>query len=132
MWRRLIGEKIELGTVLSDEPLLVRVDVSQIEQVIMNLAVNARDAMPIGGRLTIETERRKPEGSNPVPDAEQSATGDAVVKVADTRIRIDPEVQPRLVEPVFTHKEVGKGTGLGLSITYGIVKSHEGHLQVKS
>ena len=81
--------------------------------------------------------RPKPSGGGrktaiPFPDAAKSATGYAVLKVADTGIGIDPEVQQRLFEPFFTTKEVGKGTGLGLSITYGIVKSHEGHLQVKS
>jgi len=130
MLRRLIGEDIELAMVLADESLRVRADVGQIEQVIMNLGVNARDAMPSGGRLTIETGRRASEENSPDPG--KSHIGYAVLKVADTGIGIDPKAQPHLFEPFFTTKEVGKGTGLGLSIIYGIVKGHKGYLQVES
>ena len=120
MLRRLIGEDIELVTILAGESLEVRVDVGQIEQVIMNLAVNARDAMPGGGRLTLETVKETDElGGADIPYA--------VLKVIDTGTGMDPLVKPHLFEPFFTTKEVGKGTGLGLSIIYGIVKSHKGH-----
>jgi PAS domain S-box-containing protein len=132
MLRRLIGEDIELVTILASESLHVRVDVGQIEQVIMNLAVNARDAMPGGGRLTLQTGVEKPDESIAGPDPGEVSAAYAVLTVTDTGIGIDPQTKAHLFEPFFTTKEVGKGTGLGLSIIYGIVKSHKGHLRVRS
>jgi two-component system cell cycle sensor histidine kinase/response regulator CckA len=129
MLRRLIGEDIELVTIPANEPLPVRVDVGQIEQVIMNLAANARDAMPGGGRLTLETCVRRPDET--VPGADLGAAY-AVLTVTDTGVGIDRAAKAHLFEPFFTTKEPGKGTGLGLSIIYGIVKSHQGHLRVES
>jgi hypothetical protein len=125
MLRRLIGEDIELVTIQAGEPLEVRVDVGQIEQVIMNLAVNARDAMPGGGRLAMETVKETNEPGGP-------GTSYAVLRVTDTGIGVDPLALPHLFEPFFTTKEVGKGSGLGLSISYGIVTSHKGRMRVKS
>src|SRR5262249_32793623 len=121
MLRRLIAENIELVTVLDPELGNVKADPGQIEQVIMNLAVNARDAMPNGGKLTIETangmidESQSPElaGSRPGPYV--------MLSIADTGQGMDDEAKSHLFEPFFTTKEAGKGTGLGLSMVYGIV-----------
>jgi PAS domain S-box-containing protein len=129
--RRVIGEDVTLDTHL--DPLLanVRADPGQIQQVIMNLAVNARDAMPAGGRLTITTSNIS------IRDDEQADSGDvagAVVRVAvtDTGHGIDPQIQTRVFEPFFTTKERGRGTGLGLSTVYGIVKQSGGHIRLRS
>jgi two-component system, cell cycle sensor histidine kinase and response regulator CckA len=132
MLRRLIGEDIELVTILSGEPLCVIADVGQIEQVIMNLATNARDAMPSGGRLTLHTGVREPD-ENVAGDASDPPPGPyALLAVTDTGVGIDEQTKLRLFEPFFTTKEVGKGTGLGLSTIYGIVKNHNGHIRVQS
>jgi two-component system cell cycle sensor histidine kinase/response regulator CckA len=130
--QRVIGEHITLRTSLDPGLAAVRADVSQLEQVIMNLAVNARDAMPTGGRLTIET------GNAPL-DVElarihpEAPAGDyAVLTVADTGTGMSPEVKSHLFEPFFTTKEVGKGTGLGLATVYGIVRQSGGFITVDS
>ncbi len=132
MLRRLIGEDIRIVTRLAGGPVTVKVDVGQIEQVIMNLAVNARDAMPGGGFLTLETYVKKPAKNSSGPDDGEMPGNYGVLSVMDTGIGIDEQNQSRLFEPFFTTKEVGKGTGLGLSVIYGIVKSHKGHLRVNS
>jgi CheY-like chemotaxis protein len=132
MLRRLIGEDIELVTILAKEPLPVWVDVGQIEQVIMNLVANARDAMPRGGRLILETGVRGAEEIPPNAESGEACGAYAVLTVADTGIGIDPSARQRLFEPFFTTKEPGKGTGLGLSMIYGIVKSHNGQVRVES
>jgi len=130
--KRFIRENIELVTELSPEIMPVRADPGQIEQVIMNLVINARDAMPEGGRLTIRTE-------NVVLDEEQckslpeSRPGRFVcLSVSDTGTGMSKEILQRVFEPFFTTKEPGKGTGLGLSIVYGIVKQHDGWINVYS
>jgi two-component system cell cycle sensor histidine kinase/response regulator CckA len=131
MLRRLIGEDIQLITRLADTPLIVQVDVGQIEQVIMNLAVNARDAMPRGGQLSLTTEvRRLVE----IEAGTESAGPDryAVLSVTDTGSGIDEQTRSHLFEPFFTTKDVGKGTGLGLAVLYRIVQNHNGLVKVSS
>src|SRR5207253_6981740 len=108
--RRLIGEDIELVLDLVDEVGAVKADRGQLEQVIVNLALNARDAMPGGGRLTISCTRGEVAGES------------VALEVADTGIGFDDETRQRLFEPFFTTKEAGKGTGLGLATVLGIVE----------
>ncbi len=132
MLRRLIGEDVELHAVLDPELGRVRADLGQIEQVIMNLAVNARDAMPAGGKLTIRT-RNFELGATPASRPPSLAPGCYVVlAVSDTGQGIDEEVQAHIFEPFFTTKQVGTGTGLGLSTVYGIVEQSGGHIAVST
>ena len=130
--RRLIGENIELKFVHGRDLGLVKVDQGQLEQVAINLAVNARDAMPNGGRLTIRTEN----SHQPRPvrrGAETMPAGDYVlIEVADTGVGIAPDTMARIFEPFFSTKEVGCGTGLGLSTVYGIIKQTGGFIFVGS
>ena len=127
MLRRLIGEHIRLVTVLPADLGAVRADPAQLEQVIMNLAVNARDAMPGGGTLTIETANTRGDGSPGVDSAERVR-----LTVTDTGCGMDASVQAHLFEPFFTTKEPGRGTGLGLATVYGIVEQHAGRIDVDS
>ena len=130
MLRRVIGEDVVMTISAKATRPQVRVDPGQIEQVIMNLVVNARDAMPKGGRLTVETEDSTFDASTVPPD---HRPGDYVtLSVSDSGIGMSPEVRARIFEPYFTTKEVGKGTGLGLSTAYGIVQQSEGFIQVFS
>jgi two-component system, cell cycle sensor histidine kinase and response regulator CckA len=124
MLRRLIGEDIELVTDLEPRLGRIRADAGQIEQVLMNLAVNARDAMPGGGRLNLSTRNH--------PAVAEAAATHVVLKVADTGCGIDAAVMAHLFEPFFTTKEAGKGTGLGLATVYGIVHQSGGQLEVES
>ena len=125
MLQRLIGENIRLHTRCADGSLRVRADPAQLEQVIMNLAVNARDAMPEGGLLEIATETEPPRAGQ---------RGDLFhfLSVTDTGTGMSPEVLSRLFEPFFTTKEPGRGTGLGLSTAYGIIKQSGGHITCRS
>jgi PAS domain S-box-containing protein len=131
MLRRLIGEDIELQTSLDPEVARINADPGQLEQVLMNFVVNARDAMPKGGRLIISTSNS--ELSEADAGGLQAARGRYVVlAVSDTGMGMSPEVQQRLFDPFFTTKEQGRGTGLGLSTVYGIVKQSGGEICVQS
>ena len=118
MLRRLIGENIELVTLTAPEPLVIRADPGQMEQVLTNLVVNARDAMPGGGKLTIETA--------------DAGLGHARLTVSDTGVGMTDEVKQHIFEPFYTTKEVGEGSGLGLSTSYGIVTQSGGNIEVTS
>ena len=130
MLRRVIGEDVQLATRLSTTPLNVMIDPGQVEQVIMNLAVNARDAMPFGGTLTIETFQAKSD------DLAELATWDgspfAALALTDTGTGMDADTRAHIFEPFFTTKELGKGTGLGLATVYGIVEQSGGCIVVDS
>jgi signal transduction histidine kinase len=130
--KRLIGEDILIIMDLEGELWRARVDGGSIEQVIMNLAVNARDAMRGGGKLTIKTENvtLDEDQSKHIPESRPGKF--ILLSVTDTGVGMDKEVFQHLFEPFFTTKEIGMGTGLGLSVVYGIVKQHEGWVNVIS
>jgi CheY-like chemotaxis protein len=130
--KRIIGEDIEFSTSFSDRELPVMVDAGQIEQVLMNLATNARDAMPNGGHLHISTlETFVPEGAESLYDVAKPGKY-ACISVSDNGVGIDEKFLGRIFEPFYTTKDVGKGTGLGLSMIYGAIKQHKGSILVKS
>ncbi len=132
MLRRLIGEEIELVMVSAPDLAAVKADPHQVEQMIMNLAVNARDAMPKGGRLTIETANVELDDAFVLQHIGAQPGVYAMLAVSDTGLGMDEEVQKHLLEPFFTTKEKGKGTGLGLSTVYGIVKQSGGYISAYS
>jgi two-component system cell cycle sensor histidine kinase/response regulator CckA len=130
--RRLIGEKVRLDLVHGRDLWPVKVDVSQFEQVIVNLAVNARDAMPDGGKLTVRTANLTAEDSAALSYKGMPAADYVRIDVSDTGTGIPAEIVDKIFEPFFSTKEVGKGTGLGLSTVYGIVKQTGGFVYVDS
>jgi PAS domain S-box-containing protein len=127
---RVVGEDVDFRIELADEELMVLADSGQIEQVLMNLVANARDAMAEGGILTIGTQRL--EVGAGVPGSVVPQGRYALLTVSDTGKGMDEATRQRIFEPFFTTKEVGKGTGLGLSIGYGIIKQHDGEITVES
>ncbi len=129
MLRRLIGEHINLLTVCDPDTGLVKADPGQLEQVLLNLAVNARDAMPGGGKLTIKTRNAE---FGEADDATAAPGSYVMIAVSDTGAGMDAETKAHIFEPFFTTKEKGKGTGLGLATVYGIVKQSGGFIRVSS
>ena len=130
--RRLLGERIEFEFELSEPLRPIRADRSQIEQILLNLFINARDAMPDGGRLSVRTH----DVGDDVPDGLDASLPHAgtyiCLTVTDNGCGIRKEVQSHMFEPFYTTKQVGKGTGLGLSVVYGIVQQHAGRIDVSS
>ncbi|WP_224960846.1 PocR ligand-binding domain-containing protein [Geomonas subterranea] len=129
---RVIGEDIHLKTVTYGDQLIVHADVGQLEQVLINLATNARDSMPKGGLLTIETGLQAVESPFDHESGRAESGSYAVVTVSDSGSGMDEETRNRIFEPFYTTKEIGKGTGLGMAIVYGIVKQHSGIINVYS
>jgi PAS domain S-box-containing protein len=130
--RRTLGDHIELDSILSDNLWTVNVDRSQLETALVNLCVNARDAMPAGGRLLLETTNAILDEDYVALNSEARAGAYAMIAVTDTGTGIAPDVLGKVFEPFFTTKEVGKGTGLGLSMVYGLIKQSNGHIKVYS
>ncbi len=132
MLRRLIGEDVRLRTDLGASSPMVNCDPGQIHQVLLNLAVNARDAMPLGGALTLRTREVLRRDLSPRPEAGFPTDRFVELEVADTGTGMTPEVRDRLFEPFFTTKEHGKGTGLGLAVVHGVVRQCGGFIEVAS
>jgi CheY-like chemotaxis protein len=129
---RTLGEQIELESVLSPRLWTVEIDQNQLESTVLNLAVNARDAMPSGGKLTIETQNTFLDESYAATDAEVRPGQYVVISVSDTGSGMSKSTLARAFEPFFTTKETGRGTGLGLSMVYGFVKQSGGHVTIYS
>jgi two-component system cell cycle sensor histidine kinase/response regulator CckA len=132
MLSRLIGEDVELITVAGAEPATVRTDPGQLEQVVMNVVVNARDAMPGGGKLIIETANAQMDQGYAGPNVDLKPGAYVMLAISDTGMGMDSETITHLFEPFFTTKAPGKGTGLGLATAYGIVKQSGGAISVYS
>ncbi len=129
---RLVGEDIDLQLNFSGEPALVEADTSMMEQVVLNLSVNSRDAMPKGGQMKIRIDHREIKETQTRLHAESRAGRFVCLSHTDTGGGIPPENLSRIFEPFFTTKELGKGTGLGLATVYGIVKQHRGWIDIES
>jgi PAS domain S-box-containing protein len=129
---RTLGETIEVEAVLAPRLWTVEADPNQLENAIINLAINARDAMPEGGKLTIETSNTHLDRAYTAQNPEVPSGQYAVICISDTGVGMDAETLTKAVEPFFTTKEVGRGTGLGLSMVYGFVKQSGGHIKIYS
>jgi CheY-like chemotaxis protein len=132
MLHRIIGDDVTVGIQLADDLAAVEADQAQIERVILNLAANARDAMPSGGRLTIETANVELDAEYVTTRGEGSPGPHVLIAVSDTGVGMSPGVRKRLFEPFFTTKEPGAGTGLGLATVFGVVKQSGGSIYVYS
>ena len=132
MLKRLLGDHITLEVQAAPGLPPIRADLSMMEQIIMNLSVNARDAMPKGGRLTVSIDAVTITPDDAHKNSEIRPGPHVCLSVADTGCGIAPELLPRIFDPFFTTKEIGKGTGLGLATVYGIVKQHNGWVEVQS
>jgi two-component system, cell cycle sensor histidine kinase and response regulator CckA len=132
MLQRTLGEQVQLQFKFSDVTLAIHADPGMIDQILLNLIVNARDAMPKGGQITIETSAFEFDGVTAMQVAQARPGSFACISVTDTGCGIPPGILPRIFEPFFTTKEVGKGTGLGLATVFGIVQQHNGWINVDS
>ena len=130
--RRTLGEQVEIAAVLADDLWTTNVDRAQLETALINLCINARDAMPEGGRLLIETRNEVLDGDYVACDATVIAGNYVMLAVSDTGTGMPPEVLAKVFDPFFTTKEVGKGTGLGLSMVYSFIKQSHGHIEIDS
>ncbi len=129
---RLIPEDVEFRVNKSEERLVVMADVGQLDQVIMNLVTNARDAMPRGGKLTIRMDRAAANSTFMTANKHLDMSDHALIEISDTGIGMDKDTIEKIFEPFFTTKQLGRGTGLGLSIVYGIIKQHNGYIDARS
>jgi PAS domain S-box-containing protein len=132
MLQRTLGEDVQMQFEFSPQPLLIHADAGMVDQILMNLSVNARDAMPKGGQLIIETSAVEFDEITAAQTSQARPGSFACVSVSDTGGGIPPEVLPKIFEPFFTTKAVGKGTGLGLATVFGIVQQHQGWINVYS
>jgi PAS domain S-box-containing protein len=132
LMRRTLGQHIVIETDLADQPWIIKVDRAQLEAALINLCVNARDAMSRGGRLRIATRNVSVDGSYASPNDEAEPGQYVLLSVSDNGTGIAPEHLRRVFEPFFTTKEIGKGTGLGLSMVYGFIKQSGGHIEIES
>ncbi|HEV2694863.1 MAG TPA: response regulator [Verrucomicrobiae bacterium] len=132
MLQRTLGEQINLNFKFTEEPLAIHADPGMIDQILLNLVVNARDAMPKGGQIVIETSAAEFDGVAATRTSQARPGLFVCLSVSDTGCGISPEILPRIFEPFFTTKEVGKGTGLGLATVFGIVQQHQGWINVES
>jgi CheY-like chemotaxis protein len=132
MFKRIVGEDIQIQIQCAEKAAHVRADAGMIEQLLMNLVVNSRDAMPNGGKVTIETSLAEIDLQNLASHPQARVGSFVCLRVGDNGCGIPPEMLPRIFEPFFTTKDVGKGTGLGLATVYGIVQQHAGWVTVET